>query len=68
MKYKLIAIDMDGTLLNSEEKVSEKNKEAILKATQKGIQVVVSTGRIFSSATYFAKLLKVATPIIACNG
>ncbi|MGO1819546.1 MAG: Cof-type HAD-IIB family hydrolase [Senegalia sp. (in: firmicutes)] len=68
MKYKLIAIDMDCTLLNSEEKVSEKNKEAILKATQKGIQVVVSTGRIFSSATYFAKLLKVATPIIACNG
>lgn len=68
MKYKLIAIDMDGTLLNSAEEVSEKNKEAILKATEKGISVVVSTGRIFSSATYFAKILNVITPVIACNG
>lgn len=68
MKYKLIAIDMDGTLLNSTGEISQKNKEAIIKATEKGIDVVVSTGRIFSSATYFAKLLKVITPVIACNG
>ncbi|WP_130807537.1 Cof-type HAD-IIB family hydrolase [Senegalia massiliensis] len=68
MNYKLIAIDMDGTLLNNEEKVSERNKEAIMEATKKGVQVVVSTGRIFSSAIYFAKLIKVVTPIIACNG
>jgi len=68
LKYKLIAIDMDGTLLNNEEKVSERNKKSIMEATKKGVQVVVSTGRIFSSATYFAKLIKVVTPIISCNG
>ncbi|MTI69572.1 MAG: HAD family phosphatase [Firmicutes bacterium] len=68
MKYKLIAIDMDGTLLNSKERVSEKNKKALKVATEKGIQVVISTGRIFTSARYYAKLLGVITPIIACNG
>ncbi|MBS4536594.1 HAD family phosphatase [Clostridium sp. D2Q-14] len=68
MKYKLIAIDMDGTLLDKEEKVSEKNKEAIKRATEKGVKVVISTGRIFTSAIYYAKLIGIMTPIIACNG
>ncbi|MBS4537790.1 HAD family phosphatase [Clostridium sp. D2Q-11] len=68
MKYKLIAIDMDGTLLDNEGKVSEENRKAIKMATDKGIQVVISTGRIFTSAIYFAKFVGVITPIIACNG
>lgn len=46
MKYKLIAIDMDGTLLNSERKVSDKNRNALLRAKKKGIHIVLSTGRI----------------------
>lgn len=32
MRYKVIAIDMDGTLLNSKERISEKNKDVIRKA------------------------------------
>lgn len=68
MKYKLIAIDMDGTLLDKEEKVPEENREAIIRATEMGIKVVISTGRIFTSAVYYAKLVGVTTPIIACNG
>lgn len=68
MKYRLIAIDMDGTLLDNEGRVSEKNKEAIKMATDKGVHIIVSTGRIFTSAIYFAKLIGVITPIIACNG
>ncbi|WP_069649120.1 Cof-type HAD-IIB family hydrolase [Caloranaerobacter ferrireducens] len=68
MKYKLIAVDMDGTLLNSNNEISEKNKNALRIATEKGIQVVISTGRIFTSARFYAKLLGIVTPIIACNG
>lgn len=68
MKYKLIAIDMDGTLLNSKHEVSDKNKEVIRKAIDNGVKVVVSTGRIFVSARYYARLLGTSTPIIACNG
>ena len=43
--YKLIALDMDGTLLNSEKKVSAKTKEALKYAIDKGVRVVIATGR-----------------------
>ncbi|SCG82476.1 hypothetical protein DW1_0868 [Proteiniborus sp. DW1] len=36
MKYKLIAIDMDGTLLNSQHEISERNKVAIKTAAERG--------------------------------
>lgn len=68
MNYKLIAIDMDGTLLNSKHEVSEENKEALKDAMNKGVKIVISTGRIFVSARYYGRLLGISTPIIACNG
>lgn len=68
MKYKLIAIDMDGTVLNSEHEVSEFNKKILNEVKDKNIKVVISTGRIFVSARYYAKLLGISTPIISCNG
>lgn len=46
--YKLIGIDMDGTLLNSNHTLSEENKRAIEKAREQGISVVITTGRPLS--------------------
>lgn len=43
--YKLIALDMDGTLLNEEKKISKENYLAIKQAREKGIKVVLATGR-----------------------
>ncbi len=43
--YKLIALDLDGTLFNSKKEISERTKTAIHKAKQKGIKVVLATGR-----------------------
>lgn len=43
--YKVIALDMDGTLLNSKKEVSEKTKEALKKAQNKGVKVVLASGR-----------------------
>ena len=43
--YKLIALDMDGTLLNDDKVVSEKNKEALKKAKELGVYVVLASGR-----------------------
>ncbi len=68
MKYKMICIDMDGTLLNSGHEVSERNKKAIKKAIEKGIVVAITTGRIFRSAKIYADLLGIETPIVASNG
>ncbi|MGX6962408.1 Cof-type HAD-IIB family hydrolase [Vagococcus xieshaowenii] len=46
---KLIAIDLDGTLLNSEKQVSEENKQAITAAKAKGVKVMLCTGRPLKS-------------------
>ena len=43
--YDLIAFDMDGTLLNSKNKVSESSQEAIARAVQLGKKIAVCTGR-----------------------
>lgn len=66
--YKLICLDMDGTLLNSKGKVSDRNIEAIRAASEKGVKVTICTGRIFTSAAYYADLLGVKVPVIALNG
>ncbi|MDO5145714.1 MAG: Cof-type HAD-IIB family hydrolase [Eubacteriales bacterium] len=44
-EYKLIALDMDGTLLNSEKVISDKTVEMIRKAAREGKEIVLSTGR-----------------------
>ena len=43
--YKLIALDMDGTLFNSKKEITQRTKTAIAKAKAKGIKVVLATGR-----------------------
>lgn len=68
MKYKMIAVDMDGTLLKDNKEVSEANREAIRKACEMGVKIVVCTGRIFTSAKAYAKLIGSIAPIIASNG
>lgn len=68
MEYKLVAIDMDGTLLNSKHEISEYTRNVLKEVTEKGVKVVICTGRLFASARFYAKLLGLITPIIACNG
>lgn len=68
MKYKLVAIDMDGTLLNSEKQISERTRKAIERAKVQGTHVVICTGRILKSALYYSKSLGLNNPLIACNG
>lgn len=43
--YKLVALDMDGTLLSSDKQISDRNKEAIRLAQEKGAKVVLASGR-----------------------
>ncbi|MGL5576815.1 MAG: Cof-type HAD-IIB family hydrolase [Sarcina sp.] len=68
MKYKLIAIDMDGTLLSNKHEVPEFNKEMIKKATEAGVKIAITTGRLFASARKYSDLIGVETPIISSNG
>lgn len=66
--YKLIAIDLDGTLLNSYGQVSERNREALKKAKEKGIQIILASGRSTDSVRNMAVELGGNNFIICGNG
>lgn len=68
MKYKMVCIDMDGTLLDKNKKISKENKEVIKELHKKGVEIVVTTGRIYNNAAYYSHLLGVESPVIAANG
>ncbi len=67
-KLKLIAIDIDGTLLNNEREISRENREAIKRAEKKGIYVILATGRMYRSAKQYEHLFTTNMPLIAYNG
>ncbi len=68
MGFKLIAIDLDDTLLGSDLKISEGTKDAIRECTRRGIYVTIATGRMLRAALPFAKELEISVPIITYNG
>ncbi len=65
---KLIAIDLDDTLLNRELKISPRAVEAIQKARAKGVQTTIATGRMYSSALPYARQLEIDLPLITYQG
>ena len=65
---KLLALDLDGTLLNSRGEIPEKNIEAIQKAEQRGVLVTIATGRRFRDALPVAFQLNLNAPVICHNG
>lgn len=65
---KLIATDMDGTLLNSAHEVSEENIKAIQYAQSKGVTVAIATGRAFYEANTPVKPTGLKVPFICLNG
>jgi Cof subfamily protein (haloacid dehalogenase superfamily) len=65
--YKLLALDLDGTVLNSEHKISPRLKETI-QSLSKEVLVVIVTGRHHTAAQPYYNELGLSTPIICCNG
>lgn len=66
--YKIIAIDLDGTLLNSRGEVSIENKKAIKAAKGQGIDVVLASGRVSDSVLNIAKDIGADKYFICGNG
>jgi len=66
--YKLIAIDIDGTLLNHTKNVTVETKQAINFASKKGIHVVLATGRPVQGIYDLYEQLDLDTPAITYNG
>jgi 5-amino-6-(5-phospho-D-ribitylamino)uracil phosphatase len=65
---KLIAMDIDGTLLNSKSEISERNAETIAEAAARGIEIVLVTGRRFDFALPIANALPCDLHLIVNNG
>ena len=68
MPYKLIITDMDGTLLNSSGKLTQKTIQTIKKANEKGVLFSISTGRPIQGIKKFNSILNLKCPVIAYNG
>ena len=58
LKYKALALDLDGTLTDSNKKLPLKNKEALWKAMDLGVQVILISGRSVMGITGLAKELE----------
>lgn len=68
MQYKMVAVDMDGTLLTPELRISKETIETVRKVIEREVIVTLSTGRMYPAALPFALELQLDVPLITCNG
>jgi hypothetical protein len=68
MPIRLVAVDLDGTLLNSRREISEGNRQALLQAVERGVRVVIVTGRRLHSALPLVSLIPCPLTLITSNG
>jgi len=68
MSLKLLAVDLDGTLLRDDKTVSERNAEALAKLRAQGVYIIVSTGRAWPGARKYVQMIGQDIPVITSNG
>jgi hypothetical protein len=68
MPFRLLALDIDGTLLDSDKDVSARTRAAIAAAREQGVQLVLVTGRRYPAARRVAEALGGAVPLVLHNG
>ena len=64
----MIAVDLDGTLLNSRKQIADQDRAALLEAAARGVEIVPVTGRSYSTALPLVAELLSGGPLIASNG
>jgi 5-amino-6-(5-phospho-D-ribitylamino)uracil phosphatase len=66
--YRLLAIDIDGTLVNSRDELTGATRESLARAGAAGIRVVLATGRRYSHALPLVEPLEIDVPLITASG
>jgi 5-amino-6-(5-phospho-D-ribitylamino)uracil phosphatase len=66
--YRLLAIDIDGTLVNSRDELTAATREALARAGEAGIRVVLATGRRYSHALPLVAPLEIDVPLVTASG
>lgn len=67
-RVRLIAIDLDGTLLTSDRTIHPRSAEAVRRAAEAGVCIVLASGRVVSTMRPFASELGLSPPYVSCNG
>lgn len=67
-KIKLLAFDVDGTFVNDKKEIPEENLEILRNLSEKGVKLILSTGRMPVSAKELTGDLKLGVHVSACNG
>jgi len=65
---KIIALDLDGTLLTTDKRVSERNYRALERAAEKGIEIVPTTGRFYVAMPEIVRNMPFVNYVITING
>lgn len=68
MSFKMLALDLDDTLLNEHYDISAENAAAIRQAADSGVLVTLATGRMYRSALPYALQLGIDLPLITYHG
>lgn len=68
MPIRLLAVDLDGTLLNSNSEISARNRQALERANEAGVEVAVATGRRAHAARRFVEQIPFPVTLISSNG
>lgn len=66
--YKILALDLDDTVLTREKTITPKNKEWIARAHEAGVVVIISTGRGYQNMKHIREELGLETPMVLSNG
>ena len=66
--YRLLAIDIDGTLVNSRDELTPATRAALARAGAAGVHVVLATGRRYSHALPLVKELEIDVPLVTASG
>lgn len=68
MSYRLLALDLDGTLLDRQGQVAERDRNAIAALQARGVVVTINTGRLVVGAMGAARACEIRGPIGCCDG
>ena len=68
MSYRLVALDLDGTLLDSRLRIRSETITALQRLRERGVQAMIVTGRHHVAAHAYWHELRLSLPAICCNG
>jgi hypothetical protein len=67
-RFRLLAIDIDGTLVNSRDELTPATRAALIRAGEAGIRIVLATGRRYSRTLHLVEPLGIDVPLVTAGG